>query len=103
MSLLRQWDLCQNLVQQFWEQWRQEYPTSLRAYNKWHKPSRNIKVNDIVVLQDANLVPTKWPLGRVVKTLHGEDHLVRVVDVKTQSGIYRRPLTKVALILPNET
>ena len=73
------------------------------AYNKWHKPSRNMQVNDIVVLQDANLVPTKWPLGRVVKTFHGEDHLVRVVDVKTQSGIYRRPVTKVALILSNET
>ena len=103
MSLLRRWDLCQNLVRQFWERWRQEYLTSLRAYNKWHKPSRNIQVNDIVVLQDANLVPTKWPLGRVVKTFHGEDHLVRVVDVKTQSGIYRRPVTKVALILPNES
>jgi len=103
VSLLRRWDLCQNLIRQFWERWRQEYLTSLRAYNKWHKPSRNIQVNDIVILQDANLVPTKWPLGRVVKTFHGEDRLVRVVDVKTQSGVYRRPVTKVALLLVNET
>lgn len=94
-------DLCQNLVRQFWERWHQEYLTSLRAHNKLYKPSRNIQVND-VVLQDANLVPTKWSLGRVIKTFHGEDHLVRVV-VKIQSGIYRRPVTKVALILPNET
>ena len=102
VSLLRRWDLCHNLIRQFWERWHQEYLTSLRAYTKWHKPSRNIQVNDIVILQDANLVPTRWPLGRVVKTFHGEDHLVRLVDVKTQSGVYRRPVTKIALILPNE-
>ena len=102
VSLLRRWDLCQNLIRQFWDRWRQEYLTSLRAYSKWHRTSRNIHVNDIVVLQDANLVPTKWPLGRIVKTFYGEDDLVRVVDVKTQSGIYRRPVTKVALILPSE-
>ena len=57
----------------------------------------------MVILQNANLVPTKRPLGRVVKTFHGEDRLVRVVDVKTQSGVYRRPVTKVALLLVNET
>jgi len=79
VSLFRRWDLCQNLIRQFWERWRQEYLTSLRVY-KWHKPSKNVQVND-VVLQDSNVVPTKWPLGRVIKTFHGEDHLVCVVEI----------------------
>ena len=40
--------------------------------------------------------------GRWVKIFHGEDQLVRVVEVQTQFGRYRRPVTKIALILPNE-
>ena len=48
------------------------------------------------------MVPTKWPLGRVVKTYPGRDSLVRVVDVKMSQGVYKRPITKIALLLAKE-
>ena len=76
---------------------------SLRTYSKWHWPSRNLQVGDIVTIQDDNLIPARWPLGIIVKTICGRDYKVRVVDVKTQSGVYRRPVTKVALILSDGT
>ena len=84
---------------QLWQQWKQEY---LTRYTKWHKTTRNISVGDIVVLHDGNLVPTKWPLGKVLKTFLGNDGLVHVVEVSTQSGRLTRPVHKIALLLRNE-
>ena len=53
-----------------------------------------------IVLQEDNLVPTKWPL--VVKAHVGNDKLVRVVTVKTSNGTYKRPVTKIAVLLPSQ-
>ena len=84
VSLLCHWHLCQNLVWQFWQRWRQEYLRSLCKCTKWHKAVRNLYIGDVVVLHDySNMVPTKWPLSKVIKTFSGDDDLVRVVEVKT--------------------
>ena len=102
VSLLRRWHLCQNLVRQFWQRWSHEYLASLRRYAKWRKPTKNLSVGDIIVLQENNMVQTKWPLGKVLKTYCGDDGLVRVVDVKTQNSVFKRPVNKIALLLPSE-
>lgn len=102
VSLLRRWHLCQNLVRHFWERWHNEYLCTLNKYNKWRFPSRNVAVNDIVILQESGTVPAKWPLARVVDTHPGQDNLVRVVTVKTAQGTYKRPVSKVAVLIPND-
>ena len=102
MSLLKRWCLCQSLVRHFWKRWSDEYLSSLRRHNKWKFPTRNVRVGDVVILKEDNLVPTKWPLARVLATYPGKDGLVRVVTVKTTTGIYKRPIVKIALLLPNE-
>ena len=102
LALLHRWHLCQALVRHFWQRWSSEYITSLKRYTKWHHPSRNICVGDIVILQEDNLIPSKWPLARVIKVHAGKDDLVRVVTVKTNSGTYKRPISKIALLLPSQ-
>ena len=102
ISLLRRWHLCQYLVRHFWERWHNEYLCSLNKYNKWRFPSRNIAVGDIVILQESGTIPTRWPLARVVDTHPGRDDLVRVVTVKTPHGTYRRPASKIAVLIPTE-
>ena len=57
-SLLRRWDLCQNLVRHFWQRWSSEYLSTLNKFNKWHHPSRNITVGDVVISKEDSLVPT---------------------------------------------
>ena len=99
VSLLHQWHLCQSLVQHFWKRWSTEYLITLRWFAKWNYPSRNTCVGDIVVLQEDGLVPTKWPLTRVMSVHPGKDGLVRVVTVKTHTGTYKCPITKVATLL----
>ena len=73
ISLLKRWDLCQNLIRHFWKRWSTEYLTS---FNKWRHPSRNRQVGDVVVLKEDNVMPTKWPLARVVEVHRGKDGLV---------------------------
>ena len=101
-SLLRRGHLCQLMVRHFWKRWSSEYIDILRRLNKWHFPSRNLQVDDIVVLQEDNLVLTRRPVGRIIRTYPGKDSLVRVVDVKTSSGVYKRPVTKIVLLLSSD-
>ena len=108
ISILRRWHLCQNLVRHFWQRWYTEYVTDLRRFAKWHYlakwhyPTRNVRVGDLVLLQEDGLVPGKWPLARVLQTHPGKDGLVRVVTIKTSNGIYKRPVIKVAVLIPAE-
>ena len=94
LPLLRRWHLCQSIVRHFWQRWSAEYVTSLRRLTKWQHPTRNFQVGDIVVLQEDNLVPTKWPLALMVKVHVGNDKLVRVVTVKTSTGTISDPRTR---------
>lgn len=100
MSTLRRWHLIQSMVRHFWSRWSSEYLTTLRKFSKVRQPGRNLQQNDIVVMQEENLVPTKWQLARVVDVHPGNDGIVRVATVKTSHGIYKRPVVKLALLLP---
>ena len=46
------------------------------------------------MVADHNTPRGSWPLARVTKTYPGPDGLVRVVEVKTARGVYKRPVTK---------
>lgn len=54
----------------------------------------------MVIVKEENLPPLKWKLGRIQEVLPGKDELVRSVIVKTQAGVYKRPITKLGLLLP---
>ena len=62
---------------------------------------KNVSVDDVVVVREDGMVPTLWPLARVVRVYPGKDGLVRVVDVKTSKGVYKRPVTKLVVLLPS--
>ena len=102
ISNTRRWNLCQKLNQDFWTQWKAEYLTILNRYTKWKQPQRDVTVGDIVLLKDDELFSRSWPMARVVKVFPGKDGKVRVADVKTQRGTYRRPIVKLVVLLPHE-
>ena len=102
ISILHRWHLCEALVRHFWKRWQSEYLTSLRKCSKWHKPVKNLEVGDIVIMREDNTMSNQWPIARIVEAHQGRDGLVRVVKLRTKNGIYTRPVTKVALLLPRE-
>ena len=81
-----------------WQRWSAEYLTTLNKFCKWQSPTRNIKVGDVVILEDNHFF-TKWPLTRVSEVYRGKDGLVEVATVKTAKGTYKRPVTKLAPLL----
>ena len=103
VSLLKRWHLCQYLVRHFWKRWSLEYLSTLRKIYKWQHPTKNLSVGDVVLLIEEEVMPSKWPLARVIKIYPGNDGIVRVADVRTSRGSYRRPVHKLAPLLPFET
>ena len=63
---------------------------------------RNVQVDDVVIVADGNAVLVKWNVGHVVEVYPGQDGKVRNIKVKTTSGEYSRPVTKIAVIQPVE-
>ena len=83
----------------FWSQWRNEYVTSLREYDKKYKQTNDIKpsINDIVIVFEEKQSQNKWMLGRVVELIDGHDGKTRGVKImmgKTKT-VFSRPVNKV--------
>ena len=103
LTELKRWQLCQNVVNHFWKRWSVEYIMSLTKYTKWTDQKDNISIGDIVILRDEVLFPTYWPLARVINVHPGKDNLIRVVTLKTSKGIYKRPVTKIVVLVPTRS
>lgn len=50
----------------------------------------------IVLLMEDNLPVQSWRLGQIVALHPGRDNVIRVADVKTTSGVFRRSIRKLA-------
>ena len=99
----RRWAQVQHLAQQFWSKWKSQYLLGLQERQKWFNKERNINVGDIVLMVNANEPRCHWPLARVVEAKLSEDGLVRSVVVKCGNKMYERPLSKLIMVLENET
>ena len=117
---LQRWVLCQKTTEQFWKRWSAEYLQQLQRSVKWHQKSRNFAIGDMVMMTDGSVYCAQWSMAKVVAVYPGSDGVVRAVDVqmehvveptrynsrkqyleglKTKTAIYRRPTTKLALLL----
>ena len=67
---------------------------SLQARNKWKLANESLKVGDIVLMNDSNMPPAKWPLAKVIRDYPGSDELVRVVRVKTDKSEFDKSVSK---------
>ncbi|GFX43174.1 uncharacterized protein TNCV_2712181 [Trichonephila clavipes] len=98
---LNVWQRITKSVQTIWKKWSLSYLNSLKQRKKWIVNKENLKLGDMVLIREENLPPCKWLLGRVVKIYMGKDKKVRVVDIKTGKGIYKRSINRLS-ILPIE-
>ena len=97
-SLLKKWNQCQAMVQHFWSRWSREYLNTLQSRTKWQRTRTNLQLDDIVIPKEDRTFACHWPLANIIQTYPGKDGLVRVAKVKTATGIYKRPVTKLALL-----
>ncbi|XP_014370711.2 uncharacterized protein LOC106720507 [Papilio machaon] len=99
---LSRYQRVEQLRQQFWMRWAREYISELQIRAKWRENTAELKPDTLVLVKDVALPPLKWPLGRVVKTIPGEDGISRVADIKTASGVIRRSYTKICPLVRDE-
>ena len=72
VSTRKKWRQSQWLAEHFWKRFRREYLSTLTVSNKWNTETRNLKVDDVVIIVDANAQRGLWPLARVAEILPGD-------------------------------
>ena len=92
------WKHAQVMTNHFWRRWLQEYLPSITTRPKWRRESREIVEGDLVLVMSENLPRGRWPLARVMRTVRGDDTRVRAVELKTKTGVYLRPVTKLCVL-----
>lgn len=99
---LTRWQMVQQMNQNFWARWHDEYIMHLAERTKWKNVQRNLQVNDLVIIREDNLPPSRWSIGRIIETFPAMDGFVRTVKVRTKFGEYLRPITKLGLIMQDD-
>ncbi|XP_044583030.1 uncharacterized protein LOC123264053 [Cotesia glomerata] len=95
---LSHWEQVQQMVQHFWKRYYQDCIHRYQAISKWHHRRNQIKVGSVVLITTEDLLPTKWPLAKVIAVHPGEDGQIRVVTVKTVNTELVRPITKLCVL-----
>jgi transposase InsO family protein len=104
--LRRSWRESQRLADLLWKRWVKEYLPTLTRREKWYRTSAPLVDGDVVVIADSQSPRNLWLRGIVIKTYPGRDGQVRVADVRTEHGLYQRPVTKLCRLdvrLPTST
>lgn len=100
-SRLKRHQRLEQIRQHFWRRWQKECIAEMQQRTKWRTNYSSLKIGDLVLLQEENLSPLCWRLGRVVRLFHGRDNVTRVADIKTANGgTFRRPLVKICPLFP---
>lgn len=99
---LTRWNHIQRMTQHFWNRWHDEYLGTLINRSKWLKEGRNFRVGDLVIVKEDNIPPLRWKLARIQEVLPGPDNLVRSVIIRTSTGVFKRPIIKLGLLISNE-
>ncbi|GFV09082.1 DUF5641 domain-containing protein [Trichonephila clavipes] len=65
--------------------------------NKWQFEKNNVAIGCLVLLKENDLPPCKWAMARILEVIYGTDGKVRVVKLKTATGILARSISKISL------
>ncbi|GFR00884.1 hypothetical protein TNCT_324311 [Trichonephila clavata] len=67
-------------------------------------PESKLESESARSFEGPNTTPLDWPIWCILKVFTGTDGLVRVVEVKTSSGILRRVINKViSMSIPDDS
>lgn len=98
MYLRKQWRTSQRLADLFWKRWVREVLPQMIPRQKWHQDQRPLQVGDLVLVVDPASPRNVWPRGIVQEVIPGKDGRIRIVLIKTKTGILRRSAARVAYV-----
>ena len=80
--IFKRYQFINQIVNSFWKKWQRDFFPTLIVRQKWHVSKRNVRVGDIVLVQDKNALKGVWKLAQVAKTHYGSDNMVRNVTLR---------------------
>lgn len=96
---LSRWQYIEQLRQHFWKRWSREYLSLLQQRTRWRTAGDHvIKPGALVLLKEDNLQPLMWKMARITDVHPGDDGVVRVVTVKTRTGLTKRAIRYICLL-----
>lgn len=99
LCLRKQWRKAQRLADMYWARWMKEVLPEMLPRKKWNCEQRSLQVGDCVFVVDPSMPRNVWPRGIVIGVYPGKDQRVRLVDVRTKTGVLRRSAARVAPFL----
>lgn len=76
-NIYKRLEFMNDVVNGFWRKWQGDYFPTLIVEQKWHAKKRNMRVGDLVLVQDINSNRGDWKLTQVCDAQPGRDGLVR--------------------------
>jgi hypothetical protein len=73
--------LVQAITNQFWKNLSKLYFPSLLLRHKWHTSRRNLRVDDVCLLQEESTFRSEWKMAKVVEVYPDKSCNVRNVQV----------------------
>ena len=99
-KLFRQTQAYANLI---WDRFSKEYLQTLNNRQKWRSTANEtLKEGDLVWLIEDSDKRRYYNLDRVAETIDGSDGVIRSAIVRTNDGVYKRPVVKLAPVLPGK-
>ena len=99
-KLFRQTQAYANLK---WDIFRKEYLPTLNNRQKWQSTmNETLKEGNLVWLIKDSSKRGYYNSGRVTETIDGSDGVIRSAIVRTSDGVYKRPVVKLAPVLPEK-
>lgn len=81
----------ETLKEELKNRFRREYLSQL-IFKRKGRPTRPLKVGEIVIVGSDNRKRIDWPLGRILELYSGKDQVCRVAKVQTRDRILERPV-----------
>ena len=99
-KFFRQTQAYANLI---WDRFRKENLPTLSNRQKWRSTANEtLKEGDLVWLIKDSDKRGYYILVQVTETIDGSDGVIRSAIVRTNDGVYKRPVVKLAPVLPGK-
>ena len=82
LGVKARYQIVKHVTDNFWQRWSTHVSPALVLRQKWHEPSRNVCVGDLVMICEDSKVKAKYKMGVVDNVKYSSDNVVRSATVR---------------------
>ena len=82
LPMAARYRLVKHVTDMFWQRWSNNVSPGLIVRQKWHEPSRKMRVGDVVLIGESTKIKAKYKMGVVETVYPSIDGFVRSATVR---------------------